>query len=134
MRRKNKKKTKSTFLDPDITPSQGFFSRETDFHLCQFLSNFLGYSSSNFPSSYLYSNFTIYLPSNSLSSTISVLSYLLTSAFIHSLNSSNAFFAFSKFSFFSHMSCFAVNPFHCTKYLSTPLIFLLFNIFSTFYS
>ena len=30
---------------------QGFSSRETDFHLCQFLSNFLRYSALNFPSS-----------------------------------------------------------------------------------
>jgi len=32
------------------------------------------------------------------------------------------------------MSCSAINPFHRTKYLSTPLIFLLFNIFSTSHS
>ena len=122
-----------------LSPLQGFFSRETNFHLHQFLSNFLRYSSSNLPSSHLYSNFAVYLPSNfpllnSLSSTISILSCLLTSAFIRPSNSSNAFFAFSKFSLFSHVSYSAVNPFHHTRYLSTPLIFLLFNIFSTFHS
>ena len=114
---------------------QSFPSGETDFHLCQFLSNFLRYSSSNLLLSYLYSNFAIYLPNNSsllnsLSSTISILSYLLTSAFICPLNSSNASFVFSKFSLFSHVSCSTVNSFHHTRYLSTPCIFLLFNIFS----
>ena len=118
---------------------QGFFSRETDFHLCQFLSNFLRYSSSNLLLFHLYNNFAIYFPSNSpllnsLFSTISILSYLLTSTFICPSNFSNASFVFSKFSFFSHIFCSAVNPFHHTRYLFTPFIFLLFNIFSTFYS
>ena len=118
---------------------QGFFSRETDFHFHQFLSNFFKYSSLNFPSSHLYNIFTINLPGKSpllksLSSTISIFSYLLTSAFILPSNSSNASLVFSKSFLFSYMSLSTVNPFHCTKYFSTPLIFLLFNIFSTFYS
>ena len=118
---------------------QGFFSRETDFHLHQFLSNFLRYSSSNLPSFHPYNNFAVYLPSNfpllnSFFSAIFILSCLLTFAFICPSNSSNASFAFSKFSLFSHMSCSTVNLFHHTRYLSTPLIFLLFNIFSTSHS
>ena len=118
---------------------QGYSSGETDFHLCQFLSNFLRYSSSNLLLFHLYNNFAIYFPSNSpllnsLFSTISILSYLLTSTFICPSNFSNASFVFSKFSFFSHIFCSAINPFHHTRYLFTPLIFLLFNIFSTFYS
>ena len=118
---------------------QGYSSGETDFHLHQFLFNFLRYSSSNLPSSHPYSNFAVYLPNNSfllnsLFSTISILSCLLTSAFIHSSNSFNASFVFSKFFLFSHMFCSTVNPFHCIRYLSTPLIFLLFNIFSISHS
>ena len=114
---------------------QSFPSGETDFHLCRFLSNFLRYSSSNLPLSHLYSNFAIYLPNNSsllnsLSSTISILSYLLTSVFICPSNSFNDSFVFSNFSLFSHVSCSTVNSFYYTRYLSTPRIFLLFNIFS----
>ena len=118
---------------------QGFSSRETDSHLCQFLSNFLRYSALNFPSSYPYSNFAIYFPSNipllnSLSPGISVFSCLLTSTLNpHSKLFTNSL-AFSKSSSFFHESCSAVNPFHCTRYLSTPLIFLLFNILSIFHS
>ena len=48
-----------------LSPLQGFSSRETDFHFHQFLSNFLKYSSSNFPSSHLYNIFAINFPSNS---------------------------------------------------------------------
>ena len=118
---------------------QGYSSGETDFHLHQFLFNFLRYSSSNLPLFHPYSNFAVYLPNNSsllnsLFSTISILSCLLTSAFIHPSNSFNASFVFSKFSLFSHIFCSTVNPFHCTRYLSTPLIFLLFNIFSISHS
>ena len=114
-----------------LSPLQGFSSGETDFYLCQFLSNFLRYSFSNLLSSHSYSNFAVYLPSNSLllnslSSTISILSCLLTSAFICPLNFFNAFFVFSKFSLFSHVFCSTVNPFHHTGYLFTPLIFLFF--------
>ena len=122
-----------------LSPLQGFSSGETDFYLCQFLSNFLRYSFSNLLSSHSYSNFAVYLPNNSsllnsLFSTISILSCLLTSAFIHPSNSFNASFVFSKFSLFSHIFCSTVNLFHCTRYLSTPLIFLLFNIFSISHS
>ena len=118
---------------------QGFSSRETDFHLCQFLSNFFRYSASNFPSSHPYSNFTIYFLSNipllnSLSPGISVFSCLLTSTLNPPSNLFTNYLAFSKSSFFSHESCSAVNLFHRTRYLSTPLIFLLFNILSTSHS
>ena len=138
MRRKNKKKLSSLFSILTLPFFQSFFSKETDFHLCQFLSNFLRYSFSNFPLFHLYSNFSIFLSSNfpllnSLSSAILVLSYLLTFVFIHPSNSSNVFFAFSKFSFFFQISCSAINSFYHTRYWFTPLIFLLFNIFSTFH-
>ena len=114
---------------------QGFSSRETDFHFHQFLSNFFKYSFSNFPSSYLYNIFAVYFPDNSpllksLSSILSNLSCCLTSAFILSSNSVPTFLVFSKSSFLSQLLCFAVNLFYCTKYFTTPLIFLLFNIFS----
>ena len=122
-----------------LPPLQGFSSRETNFYFCQFLSNFLKYSSSNFPSSYLYSIFAINFSGNSsllksFSSAISSFSCLLTFVFILPLNSSNTSLVFPKsFSLFQ-VSCSAVNLFHCTKYLSTLLIFLLFNIFSIFHS
>ena len=122
-----------------LPPLQGFSSRETDFHFHQFLSNFLKYSSSNFPSSHLYNIFTVNFPSNSpllksFSSAISSFSCLLTSAFILPLNSSNISLAFPKSFFLFQILYSAVNPFHHTKYLSTPLIFLLFNIFSISHS
>ena len=122
-----------------LLPLQGFFSRETDFHFHQFLSNFLKYSSSNLPSFYPYSIFAVNFPGNFpllkfFSFAISNFSCLLTSVFILPSNSSTTSLAFPKSSFFSQISCSAINPFHCTKYLSTPLIFLLFNIFSIFHS
>ena len=43
------------------------------------------------------------------------------------------FFTFSKSSSLSYVLYSAVNIFQCTKYLVTPLIFCLFNTFSTFY-
>ena len=118
---------------------QGFSSGETDFYLCQFLSNFFRYSALNFPLSHPYSNFTIYfssniLPLNSLFSSISVFSCLLTSTLNPPSNLFTNFLAFSKFFFLFHKSCSAVNPFHCTRYLFTLLIFLLFNILSTSHS
>ena len=139
MRKEKQKKLSLLLVILTLPHLQGFSFRETDFHFCQFLSNFLKYSSSNFLSSHPYNIFAVYFPSNSsllksFFSTISSFSCLLTSTSILPSNSSNAFFAFSKSSLFSHVSCSAVNPFHCTKYLSTPLIFLLFNIFSTSYS
>ena len=121
----------SLFVFLTLPPLQGFFSRETDFYFCQFLSNFL--------LSHPYNIFAVNFPGSSsllksLSSIISIFSYFLTSAFILPLNFSNTSFAFPKSSFFSQMSCSTINPFHHTKYLSTSLIFLLFNIFSIFYS
>ena len=122
-----------------LLPLQGFSSGETDFHFCQFLSNFLKYSSSNFSLSHPYSIFAINFPGNfpllkSFSSAISNFSYLLTSAFIFPLNFSNTSLVFPKSSFLSQISYSTINPFYHTKYLSTPLIFLLFNIFSISHS
>ena len=48
-----------------LPPLPGFSGGETDFHFCQFLSNFFRYSFSNFPSSYLYNIFAVYFSSNS---------------------------------------------------------------------
>ena len=122
-----------------LPPLQGFFSRETDFHFHQFLSNFLKYYSSNFPLFYLYSIFAINFPGNSpllksFSSVLSNFSCFLTSTFILPLNSSNTPAAFPKSFFLSQILCSTVNPFYHTKYLSTSLIFLLFNIFSISHS
>ena len=131
---KENKKSLSPLLSFLTLSLQGFSSRETDFYLCQFLSNFLKYSSLNFPSSHPYNIFTINLPGNSpllksFSSILSNFSCLLTSVFILPSNSSNTSLAFPKSSFLSYILCSTVNPFHYTKYLFTPLIFLLFNIF-----
>ena len=138
-----KKKNKTKFITLTLSPLQGFSSGETDFHLCQFFSNFFKYSFLNFLSSYPNNIFAMYFSGNLLllnSSTfefnfvfhiLSVLSCLLTSV---SSNSSTSSFAFSKSFSFSHISFSAINPFQHTKYFSTPRIFLLFNILSTFYS
>ena len=136
MRKENRKILSLLFAFLTLPPLQGFSSRETDFYFCQFLVNFLKYSSSNFPSSHPYNIFAINFPSKSyllksLSSIRSNFSCLLTSAFILPSNSSNASFTFYKSSLFLHVSLSAINPFHCTKYFSTSLIFLLFKIFST---
>ena len=133
MRKENREMLSPLPLFLTLPPLQGFSSRETDFYFHQFLSNFLKYSSSNFPSSHPYSIFAINFPNNfsllkSFSSAISNFSCLLTSAFILPLNSSSASLAFSKAFLLSQVSCSAINPFHRTKYLSTSLIFLLFNI------
>ena len=122
-----------------LPPLQGFFSRETDFHFCQFLSNFLKYSSSNFPLSHPYSIFAINFPGSSpllksFSSTMSNFSCLLISAFILLSNYSSTSLVFPKSSSLSQVSCSTINPFYCTRYLSTSLIFLLFNIFSISHS
>ena len=115
---------KSNVYNSNITPLQGFFSRETNFHFCQFK-----YLSSNMPLSHLYNIFAIYFPDNSpflksLSSTISNFSCLLTSAFSLSSNSTTTFFTFSRsFSFFQ-LSCSAINLFHYTKYFITLHTFL----------
>ena len=139
IRKENNKKLSLLFTILILLPFQGFSSRETDFHFHQFLSSFLKYSFSNFPSSHPYNIFAINFPGNSLFlkslfSTISSFSCLLTSAFILPSNSSTASSAFSKSSFFSQESCSAVNSFYYTKYFSTPLTFLLFSIFSTSHS
>ena len=139
MRKENRKILSSLPSFLILPPLQGFSSRETDFHLCQFLSNFLKYSSLNFPLSHLYNIFAINFLGNSFllksfSFVISNFSCLLTSTFILPLNSSNTSLAFPKSSFLSHILCSAINSFHHTKYLSTPFIFLLFNIFSITHS
>ena len=89
----------------------------------RFLFNFFKYFVSNFLLSYLYNIFAIYFPSNSpllksLSSTIFNFSCLLTSVFSLSLNSATTSFTFFKSFFFSHISCFTINPFHYTKYFT----------------
>ena len=120
-----------------LPPLQGFSSRETAFHFCQFLSSFFRYSSSNFLSSHLYNILAVNFSGNSpllksLSSAFSIFSYFLISIFPSKFaNASSAFF---RFSLLSHMSPFAVNLFHRTKYFSTPLIFFLFKIFSISHS
>ena len=71
----------------------------------------------------------------SLSSTISIFSCLLISVFILPSNSSKASPVFFRFSFLSYVSSpSAINPFHCTKYFLTSLIFFLFKILSTSHS
>ena len=134
MNKENKKILSPLLSFLILPPLQGFFSRETDFHFRQFLSNFLKYSSLNFLLFHPYSIFTVNLSGNSpllksFFSTISNFSCLLTSVFILPSNSSNTSLVFPKSSFLSQVSCSAINSFHHTKYLSTPLIFLLFNIF-----
>ena len=117
-----------------LPPLQGFSSGKTAFHFHQFLSNFLKYSSSNFLSFHPYSIFAVNFTSSSsflksFSSTISNFSCLLISVFILPSNSSNTSLAFPKSSFLFQVLCSTINPFYHTKYLFTPLIFLLFNIF-----
>ena len=130
----------SRFLLPEkLVGSSLFLVLSSSFYLFQFLSNFFKYSFSNFLLSYPYNILTIYFPSSSsllksFSFAISNFSYLLTSAFILSSNSATNSLAFSKSSFFSQLSCSAMNPFHCTKYFTTPLTFLLFKILFTSYS
>ena len=109
------------------------------FYLFQFCSNFSKYSSSNFLSSYPYSNFTIYFPSNSILLYFFLFAFLSPTCYFTSapnlpLKSFTNSFAFFKSSSFSYVSFSAVNLFHHTKYFSTPLIFLLFKIFSTSHS
>ena len=118
---------------------QGFSSRKIEFHFYQFLSIFLKYSFSNFPSFHLYSIFSVNLPDSffllkSCSSATSNFFCLLTSVLILSLKSVTTSCAFPKPSFFSYMSYSAVNSFQHTKYFVTPLTFHLFNILFTFHS
>jgi len=109
----------------DMTPLQGFPSREIDFQFYQFLSNFLRYFSSNFLSSYSYNIFAMYFFSNfsllkSLSFFISNFSCLLTSTF--SLPSNSTITSFTSSSLFQ-LLCFAINPFYFIEYFTTPLTF-----------
>ena len=130
----------SLFLIFLILPSfQGFFFRETDFHFCQFLSNFFRYLFLNFPLFYPYNIFAMYFPSNfpllkSLSSAVSNFSYHLTSTSNLPSNPATTSFVFAKFSFLFQLSYSTINPFYHTKYFTTSLTFLLFSIFSTFHS
>ena len=138
MKNKNKNSQRLLSLTLILPSLQDFFSGETDFYFCQFLSNFIKYFSSNFPSFYPYNIFTIYFSSNfpllkSLSFAISSFSCLLTLVFILSLNFTTSL-VFSRFSFFSHESCSTINLFYHTKYFTTSLIFCLFKILSTFHS
>ena len=108
------------------------------FHCLQFLSNpaqySLSYLLSDKPNSFLAVNCP---GSFSLLSILSFFFCLLMSSISHWYffsNSSTASFAFSRFSIPSQVSDSAVNPLHCTRYLSFSLIHCLFNILSTFYS
>jgi len=115
---------------------QGFSSGETNFYLCQFLSNFSKYSSLNFLSSHSNNIFTVYFSGNSLSLNFFIFRfnftfYTLSNSFCYLTftsilpsNSSTKFFAFSKFSFFSHVLFSTINHFQHTKYFITPLTFL----------
>jgi len=108
------------------------------FHRLQFLSNLLQYSWSYRLSNHLYSFFTVNLPGSSprwnVPSSRSCRATSSVSCRYSFSNSSIASFAFFKFSLLSQVSDSAVNPFQRTKYLSLPLIFLLFSILSTFHS
>ena len=82
--------------------------------------------------------FIIYFSGNSLLlkslfSTIFNFSYFLTFVFSFLLNSTTTSFVFFKSFFFSHKLYSTVNSFYHTKYFTTPLTFLLFKTFSTFY-
>ena len=139
MRKENRKILSLLLLFLTLPSLQGFSSRETSFHFCQFLSNFLKYSFSNFPSSHPYSIFAVNFPGNSpllktFFSAIFNFFYLLTFVFILPLNFSNTSLAFPKSFLLFQISCSTINFFHHTKYLFTPLIFLLFNIFTIFHS
>ena len=139
MRNKNKNKQSLLFSTLILSFLQDFSSGETNFYFYQFLSNFLKYFFLNFLLSQLYNIFAIYFHNNSslsksLSSTIPSFSYCLTSVFFLSSNFITTSFIFYKFSSFFQISCSTINLFHLTKYFMTPLIFLLFKIFSTSYS
>jgi len=132
---KNKKRNgnKSSLLSSILTLSllQGFSSRETDFHFCQFLSNFLKYYSSNFLLFYLYNIFAIYFPCNfpllkSFSFKLSNFFYCLTSALILPLNSATISLAFSKSFSFSYVLF--------SNTLSTSLLLLFFFYLKVFTS
>jgi len=107
-----------------------------DFYLCQFLSNFLRYSLSNFLLFYLYNIFAICFLSNSLylescSSATYNLFYLLTSILILLLKSTTTSLIYPKSFSPSYISYSTINLFQCTKYFIIPLIFHLFDIILT---
>ena len=108
------------------------------FHLLQFLSNLAQYSLSYLFSDHPNNFFAVNHPGSSpLLNVPSSFSCCLISSISHRYSfsySSTASFAFSRFSLPFQVSDSAVNPFHHTRYLSFPLNFLLFNIFSTLYS
>ena len=136
------------FLTPDFSCSISFSCSIVSiflfplvcfpFHLFQFLFNLPQYSSlyilSNHPNNF----FAVNLPSNSsLSNTSSSCFCFAISSWSHQYSFSNSLIAscmFFKFSLPSQVSNSAVNPFQHTKYLSFPLIYCLFRIFSTSYS
>ena len=115
-----------------------FFFHWLPFYLFQFFSNLLQYSWSYLLSIYPNNFFAINLSGNSPLLNVSsfLFCFLISSiSCLYSfLNFSIASLAFPKFSLSFQVSNSTVNPFHCTKYLSFPLTFCLFNILSTFYS
>ena len=145
--KESQKKLRSKLCKSDITPPSRFLLLEElvlsphivlsfPFYFSQFFSNFFKYSFSNFLLSYSYNIFAVYFTGNSpllkfFSSAIFNFSYLLTSAFILLSNSATTFFVLSKSSSFFQLSCSTVNLFHHTKYFTTLLTFLLFDIFPT---
>ena len=120
---------KSTVNDLDITPLLRFllwrnfstFLLYDILHLFFFSFYFL---SIVFPPSPIFPGNSILLYSSTS------FSCLLTSIPPHSNSSINSS-TFFEFSLLSQVFPSAVNPFHLIKYFSTPLIFFLFNIFST---
>ena len=107
------------------------------FHYLQFLSNLVQYSSSYLLSDQPNSFLTVNHPgSSSLLNVLFFFFCFLTSSISYwysFLNSSTAFFAFSKFSFPFQVSDLAINPFYYTKYLSFSLICYLFRILLIFH-
>ena len=127
------------FLTLTLPFIQDFSSRETNFYFFQFLSNFLKYSFSNFLSFYPYNIFAIYFSSSlpllkSCSFTKSNLSCHLTFTLSFLSNFTTTFFALSKSYSLFYISFSTINSFQYTKYFTTSLTFLLFNIFSISYS
>ena len=108
------------------------------FQCLQFFFSLVQYSLlyllSNYPNNFLAINLSGSSPLLKVSSFFSCLLTFSMSLLYSFLNSSTASFAFSRFYFPFQVSDSVVNSFHCTKYLSFPLIYCLFNIFSTFYS
>ena len=108
------------------------------FHCLQFLSNLLQYSSSYCLSNYPNNFFAINCPSSSFLLNVPFSLFCCLISFMsHWYSFSNSLttpFVFFKFSIPSQVSDSAVNPFHCTRYLSFSLIYCLFNILLTSYS